>query len=116
MAGSPSASVPTRKRTVRLRRLAGPYQVLGGNRALLLLVLGRGLVTLSATLYEVALTAAAYLLTHSAAAVSALTVVRLLPMALFLSFAGSLIDRFDRRRLMVMALAGQAVCLGALVL
>jgi len=92
--------------------LPGRYGVLADNRDPLLL--GHGSAALTANLYDVALTAA-YLLTHSVATAAAFTCGRLLPSTLFLSLTGALVDRLDRRRLLVGSLLGQAACRAGIV-
>jgi predicted MFS family arabinose efflux permease len=52
--------------------------------------------------------------THSTLAVTALGVVGFLPTLTVGVFAGALIDRYDRRRLMILADVGRAVATGAL--
>lgn len=49
-------------------------------------------------------------LTHSATAVATLRVVQFLPYIVWGPFAGAIIDRFDRRKLMLACDGGQAAC------
>lgn len=103
-------------RTHRVWRLLGPYQVLQGNRDLSLLFGGQVVSAFGDWLYITALVVLTYNLTHSAMTVAALTFVRLLPYALFLPLGGALADRFDRRRMMVIADLGRVVCMVGLLL
>ena len=54
--------------------------------------------------------------THSPIAISLLGIVQFLPTLLFGLLAGALIDRWDRRRLMVTCDVARAVCFGAVAL
>jgi len=57
-----------------------------------------------------------YNATHSPVAISLLGIAQFLPTLLFGLLAGALIDRWDRRRLMVACDLARAVCFGALAL
>jgi len=57
-----------------------------------------------------------YNATHSPFAISLLGIAQFLPTLLFGLLAGALIDRWDRRRLMVACDLARAVCFGALAL
>lgn len=96
-------------------RFLGPYQVLQGNRDLSLLFGGQVVSAFGDWLYITALVVLTYNLTHSATTVAALTFVRLLPYALFLPIGGALADRFDRRKMMVIADLGRVVCMVGLL-
>lgn len=95
----------------RLNRLLGPYQVLRGRPNLALLFGGQVVSALGDWLYITVLVVLVYQITGSATLAAAVTAVRLLPYALFLPLSGVLADRFDRRRLMVTADLGRALCM-----
>src|SRR5438445_6171056 len=96
--------------------LPGLYGVLRGNRNLACLVAGQALSSLADWLLAVALAVLAYAVSHSATTVALLTGVRLLPYVLVLPLAGAGLDRWDRRRVMVGAGLGRALCMLALLL
>jgi MFS family permease len=56
-----------------------------------------------------------FALTHSAAAVGAVGIVQLVPLAAASLLGGPLIDRYDRRRLLLLAQCGQAASSGLLL-
>lgn len=100
----------------RLQKLLGPYQVLRGNRDLTFLFGGQAVSSIGDWLYITVLIVMVYDFTGSAAIAGALTFVRLLPYALFLPISGVLADRFDRKRLMILADLGRAACMLGLLL
>lgn len=67
-------------------------------------------------LYNVALLAVVYERTHSAAWVAATTAARVLPVVVFGPFGGVIADRFDRRRVMIVSSAVQALTMAGLAL
>ncbi len=95
----------------RGRRWLGPYRTLCGNRNLTLLFGGQVVSSLGDWLYITALVVLVYQITGSASIAAALTATRLLPYVLGLPIAGVLADRFDRRRLMIFADCGRALCM-----
>jgi MFS family permease len=99
----------------RLRWL-GPYEILRGNRNLSLLFSGQVVSSIGDWLYISALVIMVYQFTGSATIAAALTATRLLPYALFLPISGVFADRFDRRRMMITADVGRAVCMLVLFL
>lgn len=103
-------------RAHRFWRMLGPYQVLQGNCDLSLLFGGQVVSAFGDWLYITALVVLTYSLTHSAMTVAALTFVRLLPYALFLPIGGALADRFDRRRMMVIADLARVACMVGLLM
>jgi MFS family permease len=103
-----SESAPAKR---RLTKLLGPYAVLKGNRDLALLFSGQAVSSLGDWLYITALVVFVYTLTGSATIAALLTFVRLLPYALFLPLSGVLADRFDRKRLMIVADLGRVACM-----
>ena len=100
----------------RWQRRLGPYAVLVGNRPLQLLFASHVLSTVIDWLYVVALFILSYRLTHSATVVALLTLTRLLPYALLVPVAGAIIDRVDRKKLMVGANLGRAVVMLGLMI
>lgn len=95
----------------RRLRLPGPYRVMQDNRSLALLFGGQAVSAIGDWLYITVLVVYAYTLTGSAAVAGLLTFTRLLPYALFLPLSGVLADRFDRKRLMIVADLGRAACM-----
>jgi MFS family permease len=104
--GGPTAPGP--------RKLLGPYQALLGNRNMALLFSGQIVSALGDWLYVTTLVVLIYTLTGSAVLAAAVSFARLLPYVVFLPIAGVLADRFDRRKLMIVADAGRALCMVAL--
>src|SRR6185437_9320492 len=98
-----------------LRRSLGSYALLRGNRNLSLLFGGQIVSALGDWAYITALVILVYQLTGSATLAASLTFVRLLPYALFLPIGGVLADRFDRKKLMIAADLGRAVCMVGLL-
>lgn len=94
-----------------LRNAFGSYALLRGNRNLALLFGGQIVSALGDWAYITALVILVYQLTGSATLAAALTFVRLLPYAIFLPLGGVLADRFDRKRLMIVADLGRAACM-----
>lgn len=91
--------------------LLGPYRVLRGNRALGLLFGGQVVSAFGDRLYITVVMVLAYDLTHSATIVALLNLMRLLPNAILLPFAGVLADRFNRKALMITADLGRGACM-----
>jgi MFS family permease len=85
--------------------------VLQHNRNLQLLFFAHGSSRLVQWFYLITLFIVAYQISHSALTVALLTFVRLLPNALMLPVSGALTDRWTPRRLMVVSLAGRALCM-----
>jgi MFS family permease len=107
-------------RTARLWDLAlpvtAPYRVLARSRALVWVITGQACSTLGDGLFTVAITVLAYTSTHSVAIVAALTVARLLPYLTVLPMAGMLLDRWNRRWILVGGNTGRALCMVVLSL
>jgi len=97
-------------------QLLAPYKVLGKSRDLRILFAGQLVSTFGDWLYNIALIALAYQLTGSATTTALISFVRLLPAVVLLPFAGVLADRFDRKRLMIVADLGRAACMLGLLL
>jgi MFS family permease len=108
------AATPVRHRIILA--LPRPYRVLRGNHALAFLVTGQALSSLADWLLALALAVLAYTASHSATIVALLTVTRLLPYGLVLPLAGAVLDRCDRRKLMVGVGVGRALCMLCLLL
>jgi MFS family permease len=98
-----------------LRKSVGSYALLRGNRDLGLLFGGQVVSALGDWAYITALVIFVYQLTGSATLSASLTFVRLLPYALFLPLGGVLADRFERKKLMIVADLGRAVCMVGLL-
>lgn len=107
-----SAQTPTETgNSNRLSSAFGSYALLRGNRNLALLFSGQIVSALGDWAYITALVILVYQLTGSATLAAALTFVRLLPYAIFLPLGGVLADRFDRKKLMIVADLGRAACM-----
>src|SRR5947209_1576425 len=94
----------------------GPYRILGGNRSLSLLLVGQAFSSLADWLLAVVLTVLVYDISHSGTTVSLLTFTRLAPYALVLPWSGVVLDRVDRRLLVVGLGLGRAICMLGLLL
>src|SRR5438094_10075287 len=70
--------------------------------------LGQSVSNLGDTLNYVAVVVLVFRLSHSGIAVSALVVAEIVPTLLLGPLAGVLIDRFDRKRLLIAAALGRA--------
>lgn len=79
------------------------HELIAGNRNFRLLWLGQVVSQLGDWFSSVALYALLYELTGSATAVAGMMVVQMLPVALVSPSAGVVVDRFDRRRIMIAA-------------
>jgi MFS family permease len=111
-----SIKASRRERTRKwLRRSVGSYALLRGNRDLDLLFGGQVVSALGDWAYITALVILVYQLTGSATLAASLTFVRLLPYALFLPLGGVLADRFERKKLMIVADLGRAICMVGLL-
>ena len=107
-----TAKTPTDTDTPhRFRDAFGSYALLRGNRNLALLFGGQVVSALGDWAYITALVILVYQLSGSATLAAALTFVRLLPYAIFLPLGGVLADRFDRKKLMIVADLGRAACM-----
>ncbi len=95
---------------------AGPRRVLRGNRALSLLLVGQAFSSLADWLLAVVLSVLVYDVSHSGTTVALLSFTRLVPYGLVLPWSGVVLDRIDRRLLVVALGLGRALCmLGLLV-
>lgn len=104
-------SKSTRRRFDRLSELLGPYGICFRNRNLALLFSGQAISALGDWMYITIVVILAYQITGSATIAGLLTFTRLLPYVLFMPLSGVLADRFDRKRLMIGADLGRAVCM-----
>src|SRR5947209_10469634 len=93
-----------------------PYSVLRGDSTLSRLVIGQGLSSLADWLLAVVLTVLTYDVTHSGTVLSILILTRAAPYALVLPWSGLVLDRIDRRLLMVGLGVGRAACMLGLLL
>lgn len=105
----PASEKPQRAGLVR--QVLGPYRLLGSSRDIALFLGGQTVSIIGNWLYVAALAIFAYRLTHSANVVALLTFTRLLPYALFLPISGMLVDRWDRKTLMIVADLGRGACM-----
>ncbi len=99
-----------------VRRLAVDLTPLRRHRDFRLLWTGELISQTGSQITLVAVFIQVFALTDSAAAVGAIGLAQLGPLIVFTLLGGPVIDRFDRRRLMVLAAAGQAVASGVLFL
>jgi MFS family permease len=99
-----------------LRRLALDVTPLRRHRDFRLLWTGELISQTGSQITLVAVFIQVFELTDSAAAVGAIGLAQLGPLIVFTLLGGPLIDRFDRRRLLLIAAAGQAVASGVLLL
>jgi MFS family permease len=83
--------------------MTGLHRLIARNRNFRLLWLGQVVSQLGDWFSSVALYALLYELTGSATAVAGIMVVQMLPLALVSPSAGVVVDRFDRRRIMIAA-------------
>ncbi len=98
-----------------VRRLAVDLAPLRSNRDFRLLWTGELISQTGSQITLVAVFIQVFELTDSSAAVGAIGLAQLGPLIVLTLLGGPLIDRFDRRRLMVLAAAGQAVASAALL-
>ena len=92
----------------RWRRLAVDLSPLRESRDFRYLWLGELISETGSQITLVAVFVQVYALTHSPAAVGAVGLVQLVPLALAALLGGPLIDRVDRRRLLLVAQCSQA--------
>ncbi len=86
------------------------------NRSYLLLVGGQAISEVGTEVSALAYTLLILALTHSPAQVGLVGVLELLPVLLLSLHAGALIDRWDRKRVMILCGIGRAICLASVVL
>src|SRR5215472_12112758 len=84
------------------------------NRDYLLLISGQGVSEMGSQISLIAFPFLMFALTHSALQAGLMTSLRSLPYALFTLPAGVLVDRWDRKRLMVFCDLGRALALGSI--
>ena len=84
------------------------------NRDYLLLIGGQGVSAIGSQISLVAFPLLIFALTHSPAQTGLMTSLRSLPYALFTLPAGALVDRWNRKRLMILCDAGRAMALGSI--
>ena len=102
-------------RSGRWRRLAIDLAPLRRSRDFRYLWLGELVSETGSQVTLVAVFVQVYALTHSSAAVGVVGLVQLVPLALAALLGGPLIDRVDRRRLLLVAQCGQAAASGLLL-
>lgn len=85
------------------------------NRDYLLLIGGQAVSSIGSEISLVAFPLLIFALTHSPAQTGLMTSLRSLPYALFTLPAGALVDRWDRKRLMILCDSGRAIALGSIL-
>ncbi len=86
------------------------------NRDYLILTSGNGISAIGSQVSLVAFPLLFLTLTHSPAQAGLMSAVRNLPMVLLMLPAGALVDRWDRKRLMIICDTGRALALGSIPL
>src|SRR5438067_2517890 len=84
------------------------------NRDYLLLISGQGVSAIGSQISLVAFPLLIFALTHSPAQTGLMASLRSLPYALFTLPAGALVDRWNRKRLMILCDTGRAIALGSI--
>src|SRR5436305_12866998 len=84
------------------------------NRDFLLLISGQGVSSVGSQISLIAFPLLILALTHSPAQTGLMTALRGLPFALFSLPAGALIDRWDRKHVMILCDIGRAIALGSI--
>lgn len=84
------------------------------NRDYILLMGGQGVSAIGSQVSWIAFPLLIFVLTHSAAQTGLITAVRSLPYAVFMLPAGAIVDRIDRKRLMIFCDIGRALALGSI--
>jgi MFS family permease len=84
------------------------------NRDYLLLIGGQAVSSIGSEISLVAFPLLIFALTRSPAQTGLMTSLRSLPYALFTLPAGALVDRWDRKRLMILCDSGRAIALGSI--
>ncbi len=115
MVGLPGDGPPRLGLATRIRRIAVDITPLRASRDFRLLWIGELVSETGSFMGLVALYIQVYRLTHSAFAVGAIGLVQLVPLVGVTVLGSPLIDRIDRRRLLLVAQTGQAVASGVLL-
>lgn len=84
------------------------------NRDYLLLISGQGVSSIGSQISLIAFPLLIFALTHSAAQTGLITAVRSIPYVIFTLPAGAIVDRVDRKRLMIFCDTGRALALGSI--
>lgn len=84
------------------------------SRDYLLLIGGQGVSSIGSQISLVAFPLLIFALTHSPAQTGLMASIRSLPYALFTLPAGALVDRWNRKRLMILCDTGRAIALGSI--
>jgi MFS family permease len=93
-----------------------PHRILRGNRSLSLLLVGQAFSSLADWLLAVLLSVLVYDVSHSGTTVALLSFTRLVPYGLVLPWSGIVLDRIDRRLLVIGLGLGRAACMLGLLL
>ena len=107
---STSSSLSTEDNGVSEKRIVPLWR----NRDYLLLISGQGISSLGSQVSLVAFPLLIFVLTHSAAQTGLITAVRSIPYVIFTLPAGAIVDRVDRKRLMIFCDTGRAMALGSI--
>lgn len=84
------------------------------NRDYLLLISGQGISSIGSQISLIAFPLLIFALTHSAAQTGLISAVRSIPYVFFTLPAGAIVDRVDRKRLMIFCDTGRALALGSI--
>lgn len=93
-----------------------PQRSLWRNRAYVILTGGRLISTLGSDVSALAFPLLIYALTHSALQMGILAALRFVPCLLFSLPAGAFVDRWDRKRIMIVCDSLRAIALGSVVI
>src|SRR5437764_9783082 len=105
------------EQTVFVKQRGGPARQtppIWRNRDYLLLIGGQAVSSIGSEISLVAFPLLIFALTRSPAQTGLMTSLRSLPYALFTLPAGALVDRWDRKRLMILCDSGRAIALGSI--
>jgi MFS family permease len=95
---------------------SGLTRIIRGNQSLSLLLVGQAFSSLADWLLAVVLSVLVYDISHSGTTVALLSFTRLMPYGLVLPWSGVVLDRIDRRLLVVALGVGRAICMLGLLL
>ena len=111
-------AIPAGFYTLRYELLPNDGNHLGAapNRDFLLLVSGQSVSSVGSQVSLLAFPLLMFTITHSAAQAGLMSALRSLPYAFFCLPAGALVDRWDRKRVMIFCDVGRALALGSIPL
>ena len=102
------------ERSLVAERVATPPRPLWRNWDFLLLISGQGVSSVGSQISLIAFPLLILAFTHSPAQAGLMTAVRGIPIVLFCLPAGALVDRWNRKYLMIFCDSGRAVALGSI--